>query len=64
MIKKKATCNRIIHCWDLQKRPCLRPKNHDHLCNPFSSGEKLVVDNKPTIHETKVYEDELVSIAS
>ena len=42
---ENLSCNRIIVCWDHQKRPCLRPKGHKMGCNPFSSGP-LASDNK------------------
>jgi hypothetical protein len=49
----KARCNRLIFCYDYQKRPCLRPKGHDLGCNPFSSGDRIETDNS-MVHPKQV----------
>ena len=37
-------CGRIIRCFDLTPRPCLRDKGHEYGCNPFSGDAPPSLD--------------------
>ena len=52
----QASCGKLITCWDLLQRPCLREEGHiPGHCNPFSNSypeEELVATEDSS---TKLY---------
>ena len=59
------SCGKLINCWDLQKRPCIRNVGHEGGCNPFSKElpfEKATTKKKPALVVANSYQGGSIAV--
>jgi hypothetical protein len=56
-------CNKIVTCYDMKQRPCLRPQGHSFRCNPWSASF-LAADNSKRKPARKIVAPKRFELAS